>query len=225
MVETARASARGNAALDRNELLSWLTRTFPIGFKSADLANADGDPEALVRRLVDRVDEAYRIKEKTETEESIRWLERQIMLTAIDRLYQEHLYAMDALRQGVMLRAYGQRDPLVEYKQEAYGMFSDLMEDIKDQILSTMFRSATNVAAFQQLLAGTPQEEHHDVLGQFAGVLPEGGGEAPQQQGGGHVMRPQMPAGVTVRRRMPKVGRNDPCPCGSGKKYKQCCGS
>jgi preprotein translocase subunit SecA len=224
-VETARASARGNAALDRNELLSWLTRTFPIGFKSADLANADGDPEALVRRLVDRVDEAYRIKEKTETEESIRWLERQIMLTAIDRLYQEHLYAMDALRQGVMLRAYGQRDPLVEYKQEAYGMFSDLMEDIKDQILSTMFRSATNVAAFQQLLAGTPQEEHHDVLGQFAGVLPEGGGEAPQQQGGGHVMRPQMPAGVTVRRRMPKVGRNDPCPCGSGKKYKQCCGS
>lgn len=142
------------------------------------------------------------------------------MLNAIDQLYQEHLYAMDDLRQGVALRAYGQRDPLVEYKQEAYGMFSGLLEAIKDQILSNMFRSATTVTAFQHLMDTARQQEQHDSLGQFGGVGEgQAAGQAPSPTGA-----PALPPGITIRRHRPKVGRNASCPCGSGKKYKQCCG-
>ncbi|MCF7854006.1 MAG: preprotein translocase subunit SecA [Candidatus Pacebacteria bacterium] len=224
------AGGHGGEKANWDELLNWLTRTFPISFQRSELADSDGTIEGIARTIVDRIDTVYSIKEKAEEPDAIRWLERQIMLNAIDRLYQEHLYAMDALRQGVSLRAYGQRDPLVEYKQEAYGMFSALMDTIKQEILSNMFRSATNLAAFEQILAQAPREEHHDVLGQFAGVQQaaseaasaEGGGVGPQTGGTAVAQMPQ--AAVTVRRKTRKVGRNEPCPCGSGKKYKQCCG-
>ena len=214
-VEAAQAGARGTDALDVEELRAWLARTFPIHFSEDEFeVGADFDPEAFTQKLVDRIDAAYQIKEKTEDIERLRWVEQQIMLNAIDKLYQQHLYAMDDLRQGVALRAYGQRDPLVEYKQEAYRLFSDLLDAIKDQILANMFRSATTLAAFEQAISSLPQQEQHDVLGQFAGMRGGDGGEAP----------PTRPQPVTVRRSHPKVGRNDPCPCGSGKKYKQCCG-
>ena len=214
-IETATVAGTRESPLNKGELLAWLATSFPIGFSENDLT-WDGElvQEDFATRIVDRVDEAYKLKEKTEDADSLRWLERQIMLNAIDSTYQEHLYAMDALRQSVQLRAYGQRDPLVEYKQEAYAIFAELMDTVKDKILSNMFRSATTLSAFRQLLSSLPHEEVHDTLGQFEGTS-AASAESDLE----------LPVGVTFRRQAPKVGRNDSCPCGSGKKFKRCCGA
>jgi preprotein translocase subunit SecA len=216
-----------------------------------DLAWPGGkkDVEALARHLVDRIDAAYQLKEKAEEPQAIRWLERQIMLQGIDALWQEHLYNMDMLRHSIQLRAYGQRDPLVEYKQEAFQMFERLTGEIKDRILGNMFRSATNVQAFQHLLAMLPVQEQHEILSQFAGLTPrrpqaqpelpraeiavspeadvaeEPLPEAARRQPGAVSQSFSLGSGVTLRRELPKIGRNTDCPCGSGKKFKQCCGA
>ncbi len=235
-LETAEASAGEHEFFDRDEFLRWLNRTFPIRFSAADIAvEGEYDPEKLRHRVVNRIDEAYSLKERVEPPDFTRWLEVQVMLNAIDTLYQEHLYAMDALRYGVQLRAYGQKDPLIEYKQEAYAMFGELMESIKEKIIGNMFRSAARVTALNQMLTQAPRREEHATLGQFAGMT---GGAQPGQDeaaaagnrpatGGSATATLEMPPRArprTIRREAPKVGRNDPCPCGSGKKYKQCCG-
>ncbi|MBT3378326.1 MAG: preprotein translocase subunit SecA [Lentisphaerae bacterium] len=213
-IEDAVATTTRNQLVEVGELRGWLQRTFPIRFQDEDF-EYPGDPDAFSRGIADRIDQAYQLKEKNEGEDSLRWLEVQIMLNAIDSLYQEHLYAMDALRHGVQLRSYGQRDPLVEYKQEAYGMFAELMDRVKEQVCSNLFRSATTLAAFRQLMASVPQEEVHDQFGQFGGIAAAQGEEGAEAG---------LPMGITIRRQLPKVGRNDPCSCGSGKKYKKCCG-
>ena len=223
-VESAFAARPRHEKLDLAAVQSWLSRTIPIGF-SQDIFMHDSDPEALSQAIMDRIEEAYRLKEQFEGEESLRWLERYIMLNALDNLYQEHLYAMDSLRQGVQLRSYGQRDPLIEYKQEAYKLFSDLMDAIKDDICSNIFRfSSMTQAQAEALLARNAKErgdgkssstvEIHQSLNAFEGLDGNAGGRIEAAATGPH----------TVRREQPKVGRNDPCPCGSGKKFKACHG-
>ena len=85
-------------------------------------------------------------------------IERLIVLNALDRLWQEHLYNMDQLRNGIGLRAYGQRDPLVEYKAEAFGMFEEMMDNVKNEIASNVFRCASSLAAFENFLRALPQQ-------------------------------------------------------------------
>jgi preprotein translocase subunit SecA len=239
-------AARGEKGkgLDAQSLFDWLTQTFPIGFELEEITpvTQDGEVELLGRKLADRVDAAYQLKEKNENPEAIRWLERRIMLDGIDTLWQEHLFNMDQLRHSIQLRAYGQRDPLVEYKQEAFRLFSTLTDEIKDRILSNMFRSATTLQAFQQIMAMLPMQEMHESYGQFGDVVPAqttgtsaldaaplpveamGGGEAAPAAMPQEIQPSVLPPGITLRRELPKVGRNDQCPCGSGKKFKQCCG-
>jgi preprotein translocase subunit SecA len=212
-VENAIELAARNEQPDFTTLREWLARVFPIGFPPGLFANADA--AALTAAVVDEVDKAYStMKESREQPEVLRELERMIMLQGIDTLYQEHLYGMDDLRQGVQLRTYGQRDPLVEYKQEAYGLFSELMDAIKDEICNGIFRVHT-AATYEGMFSLEDQRTEHAEIGQFGGI-PEAGGEPMEADG--------PPQGVTIRRQQAKVGRNDPCPCGSGKKYKKCCG-
>jgi preprotein translocase subunit SecA len=145
-----------------------------------------------------------------------------ILLNAIDRLWQEHLYNMDALREGVYLRAYGQKDPLVEFKSEAYEMFEVLMQNIRSEILHNLFRSASNLMAFEQFLASLPQflqstDESGDVVET----------REPARPALSDVPEPSLDAlfGNRQREAQPvQIGRNDPCPCGSGRKFKACCG-
>ena len=211
-VEGAVELAERHEEPDFSALRTWLARVFPIGF-TPEVFDTE-EPSALVAAVVDRVDGAYRsMKEAHEQPDVLRELERTIMLQAIDTLYQQHLYGMDDLRQGVQLRSYGQRDPLVEYKQEAYGLFSELMDSIKDDICSGIFRVHT-VATYESMFPAENQRAEHAQLDQFGGI-PE---NSPEEREEG------MPHGVTIRRQQAKVGRNDPCPCGSGKKYKKCCG-
>jgi preprotein translocase subunit SecA len=180
--------------------------------------------------LLEKIKNAYERKSSHEEPTAVKSLERYIILNAIDRLWQEHLYAMDALREGVYLRGYAQKDPLIEYKTEAYDMFVELMANIKNEVLNNLFRSTSNLQAFENFLATLPQfllrEEgpiaptatadariRHPV-GAMAGVGGDGNGD-----GAGEVS-----IDLPIRRSLPKVGRNEPCPCGSGKKYKNCCG-
>jgi preprotein translocase subunit SecA len=107
---------------------------------------------AVAVHLVEAIREAYMLKASFENPDALKSVERYTILSAIDRLWQEHLYHMDHLRNAISLRAYGQRDPLLEYKAEAYKTFDKLMLDIKTQICHNIFRSASSLMAFQQFL-------------------------------------------------------------------------
>jgi preprotein translocase subunit SecA len=153
-------------------------------------------------------------------------IERLIVLNALDRLWQEHLYNMDQLRTGIGLRGYGQRDPLVEYKQEAFGMFEEMMASVKSEIAGNVFRSASSLAAFENFLRALPLQLSGPELSSGSAYKQAGPEEATASKGppSGDVVNEAIEAAAPIKRDAPKVGRNDPCPCGSGKKYKQCCG-
>ena len=146
----------------------------------------------LEDRLLDVADQAYDQKEETLTPEVMRRVERAVLLRVIDGLWIQHLTAIDDLREGIGLRAYGQRDPLVEYKVEAASMFDRLLGDIQHDVSHTIYH--VTIAREEP----RPQQ-------QMVTNLDEPEAKRPVRAGG-------------------KVGRNDPCPCGSGRKYKKCCG-
>jgi len=241
------ASSAGakETGFDEHTLLSWLNITFPLGFSREDIQDDSVsllNLEEMEKKLYKKIETAYAAKESVENPEAIRRLERHIILDAVDRLWQEHLYAMDGLRTGISLRAYAQKDPLVEYKHEAFKLFSILMADLNQEILNNMFRSATTIMAFEQLLAHLPQEFIHREIEQF-GMTNAAAAGIPRRPMSMAIPRgmPQIPSEMMIseasegmemteekltpiRREMAKVGRNDDCPCGSGKKYKKCCG-
>jgi preprotein translocase subunit SecA len=214
---------------DFDGLLQWVNTTFPLGLTRAFAQFDTRSTGENAQYLVDRIKQSYRQKVSHEESEAVAGLERYIILNAIDRLWQEHLYAMDGLREGIYLRSYGQKDPLVEYKAEAYDMFSQLMTSIKNEVLSNLFRSTTNLMAFEQFLSALPfniaeSPESPQPARAPAGPLPRREAFDPsrgENESNGEELQLVIPA---VRRESPKVGRNDPCPCGSGKKYKNCCG-
>ncbi len=201
--------------------IEWVHAAFPIAVKPASVTEKKKDTEAIVKMVYDLVERAYDLKVSGEDDESVRMMERHIVLNTIDEQWQEYLRGMDALRQGVGLRAYGQRDPLVEYKKEAFEMFEQLMTSIKSDIASAAFRVTTSVESYDSFLASLPQTLVHDEVSMFGSGQPEG-----QDSSGSVEALPSMQSqNATIHREDPKVGRNDPCPCGSGKKYKKCCGT
>jgi preprotein translocase subunit SecA len=214
---------------DYDGLLQWVNTTFPLGLTRVSAKFDSRSSEENSQFLVDRIKQAYQQKVSHEESEAVAGLERYVILNAIDRLWQEHLYAMDGLREGIYLRSYGQKDPLVEYKAEAYDMFSELMANIKNEVLSNLFRSTTNLMAFEQFLSSLPFNVGQRLEGgdqhSAGGPLPGRGdlafSQQDQSQTDGEELELVIPS---ARRESPKVGRNDPCPCGSGKKYKNCCG-
>ena len=215
---------------DYDGFLQWVNTTFPLGLSRGSAQFDTRTPEENSQFLVERIKQSYQRKVSHEESEAVAGLERYIILNAIDRLWQEHLYAMDGLREGIYLRSYGQKDPLIEYKAEAYDMFSQLMASIKNEVLSNLFRSTTNLMAFEQFLSSLPfnipqRPEHGQPPRTPTGPLPRrehlGLARDHQADNNGAELELVIPS---ARRDAPKVGRNDPCPCGSGKKFKNCCG-
>src|SRR3984893_5730978 len=212
-------------------LLQWVNTTFPLGLNSTAAKLESRTVEENEKFVVDKIKKSYEQKINLEETEAVAGLERYILLNAIDRLWQEHLYAMDGLREGIYLRSYGQKDPLIEYKTEAYEMFSQLMASIKNEVLSNLFRSTTNLMAFEQFLSSLPVGLNLPSIG---GPIPTGPGprSMPRReemtgdrqiadQNGNNDLELVIPS---VRQKTVSVGRNEPCPCGSGKKYKNCHG-
>jgi preprotein translocase subunit SecA len=170
----------------------------------------------LEQRLADGAKQTYLARVERFGAEEFERLERFLLLDTVDRQWKDHLLALDHLREGIGLRAYGQRNPLVEYKRESYSLFEEMWERIEDHVVKFLYH-AEPVQDYQQKRRAQPVVTHH----------PEAAGLAEshrqqEQAANTPVGGPARPA--TVRRTQPKVGRNDPCPCGSGKKYKRCCG-
>jgi preprotein translocase subunit SecA len=204
---------------DFDGLLHWVNTSFPLGLTNEKAALYTRSMEENAQFLTETIRNAYESKAALEHPEALKGLERYVILNAIDRLWQEHLYAMDGLREAVYLRAFGQKDPLVEYKNDAYAMFVDLMDTIKGEVLNNLFRSTTNLQAFEQMLANMPQILSRPEFALNPESSPSGRTSSPTPD------EPPAPKfELPLKRELPKVGRNDPCPCGSGKKYKSCCG-
>jgi preprotein translocase subunit SecA len=224
-------------------LADWVNLNFPIGMPEAEIIKAaDSGKEspvpgslfdglsaaqfAVCNFISDSVRKAYDLKISFENPDALKEVERFTILSAIDRLWQEHLYEMDSLRYSIGLRGYGQRDPLIEYKAEAFKIFDELMVNVKTEICHNIFRSASSMLAFENFLKNVPQQTLHQAASAF------GGGTATASSGGAQAKASDVvseaAAAVAEKakpvRTGPKVGRNDPCPCGSGKKYKHCCG-
>jgi preprotein translocase subunit SecA len=223
-------------------LAEWVNLVFPLGIPEEELVKAaksgtespvqgslyDGltsSQFAVCNFISDKVRAAYELKISFENPVALKEVERYTVLSAIDRLWQEHLYEMDSLRYSIGLRGYGQRDPLVEYKAEGYRIFDELMVSIKAEICHNIFRSASSLMAFENFLRTVPQKTSHQSTTAFGGnttgedATATSGKSSDVVSEAAEAMEKAKPV-----RTGPKVGRNDPCPCGSGKKYKQCCG-
>ncbi len=202
---------------DFSGLINWTNSNFPIGLKDNDPMIFDEDFDKVASNLTDKIKDLYQIKTDHEEPEHLDGLERSILLGSIDRLWQEHLFSMDSLRESVSLRAQAQKDPLIEYKNEAFKIFKELMDNIDAEVVLSLFRSTTNIEAFKDFLRNLP-------MNQGRGEVPPSSStsSAQSQTNNDPELEPQITLPVT--RSAPKIGRNEPCSCGSGKKFKQCCG-
>ncbi len=238
----------------------WVSRTFPVPASEDELKPLAGHPDQAAELVFKRVEEAYELKCSLEDPQVLPRLERYVALRSIDREWQDYLRSMDELRDAVRLRAYGQRDPLVEYKREAYGMFERLMNSIKTRAATGFFRASTSVdsmRAFMQQLqrprrvtltspdanasalqgaAGAPVAARVQAPSAAAAAADAAFERAMGRAAASHDARADAmrraaemaatggAASAPAAGQYPKVGRNDPCPCGSGKKYKHCHG-
>jgi len=172
----------------------------------------------LEDRLYDATRERYLKRVAVFGEETFSKVECRLLLDAVDRQWKDHLLALDHLREGIGLRAYGQRDPLVEYKRESYNLFNGMWDAIEDHVVKTLFhiQAVDQVEHQRRRPSQTTMSRPGDWNLEASHAVQEQAANTP-------VGRPDKP--LTVRRTLPKVGRNEPCPCGSGKKYKRCCGA
>ncbi len=174
--------------------------------------------ETLRQRILEAVEKAYEEKEAQAGAEVMRHFEKAVMLQVLDSMWKEHLAAMDYLRQGIHLRGYAQKNPIQEYKREAFELFSQLLNRIKTEVISILtkvrVRAEEDVQAVeeQRRTQVTMRYEHAEA----AAIAAAGGGDA--------VAVDEQVTHTPYVRDGRKVGRNEPCPCGSGKKYKQCHG-
>ena len=156
--------------------------------------------EDIIKTLTEKALSMYEEREKTFGEDMTREIERVVLLKNVDTYWMNHIDAMEELKRGIRLRAYAQRDPVVEYRIEGFDMFDEMIDNIRDdtvKILLTFTLPSNNKA---------PERHDNDA----PQVAPSSDGYAPE---------------IKTVRNTEKIGRNDPCPCGSGKKYKKCCGA
>ena len=174
--------------------------------------------DGLRSNLEDTLKEQRNRRKQTLGEKEFEHMERMILLQIIDSKWKDHLYELDQLKEGISYRAYGQKDPLVEYKRESYLTFASMMDNIKREVIIYLFRASGEIlharlTGYQQQQSLKPQAElpRRQPAYAAAGAMHEGDG---------------MPGQTRVKQRVneQKTGRNEPCPCGSGKKFKYCCG-
>ncbi|MGE8222495.1 MAG: preprotein translocase subunit SecA [Stenotrophomonas sp.] len=209
---------------DLRGLEATLESDFGLQMSLTDLVkeHEELDAEAIAAKVQERVNQHFAEKEAGVGEETMRALEKHVMLTVLDQSWKEHLARMDYLRQGIYLRGYAQKQPKQEYKKEAFELFSDMLENVKREVVTLLARvrirsdeevQALEAAERQQVEARLSQSQfQHQDVGSYSADEEAAQVQAAQQ-------------GIAqAQRDEPKIGRNDPCPCGSGKKYKHCHG-
>ena len=195
--------------VNKETLLQDIQNTF--GISEVEVLKSDNFTQAdVIAELQDKIHEIYDAKEKEFGEENLRELERVVMLKIVDQKWMDHIDNMDELKKGIGLRGYGQKDPVVQYRLEGTEMFDDMIEDIKTDVVKILLNIRKKEGPIQRTetakVTGAGLED--TAINLVDGNLSE-------KEGG---------MNKTVVNEGPKVGRNDPCPCGSGKKYKNCCG-
>lgn len=189
--------------LNPSELADWVKERFDTELSADELTDVDKAQEILLS-----AGKEFLRSELTD-------LERYVLLQIYDASWKDHLYSMDHLKESIFLRAFAEKDPKLEYKQEGFRMFNEMLDVIEDRVTSTIFKVHLEAGARARNVWNVGQVKHEEV-NQFAmaerqraaATAPQGEGRAVKQ----------------IKLDTPKVGRNDPCPCGSGKKYKKCCG-
>jgi len=232
---------------DVDALLVGLRAVYDCTIEKDEIDTEDGDLEDVVELAVEDALEQYQEREKLLGEQQIRDVERAVMLEIIDGRWKDHLLDMDYLQEGIHLRALGQRDPLVEYKNEGYVLFQDMLESAKRNTVTTLMKNRPeDLAVFTAITFDQPVQMFNytsgDDLayqtsfteaamagGEVAGESPPGTAPAVEAGTGQRRFQEAQAAGggVAVKQRVveQKIGRNDPCWCGSGKKYKKCHGA
>ncbi|MGH9394605.1 MAG: SEC-C metal-binding domain-containing protein, partial [Terriglobales bacterium] len=199
-----------------------LKEKFGVDFQGAVDAEALGFEE-LHHALLDLLRARYDEKEAIISAPQLRRFERLVMLQILDNLWKDHLLAMDHLKEGIGLRGYGQRDPLIEYKKESFDMFQDLMERIEGDSVRTLFQARIMTREEQEREQAARREAESEALRDYEREMERRKLKQARELRFSGAAEPAQVA--TVVRQDDKVGRNDPCPCGSGKKYKKCHGA
>ena len=209
-------------------LIAALGERFGVDFRKC-VEDNQYEIDTLLEAINQTVQEEFQRREKVFGAAQTQYLEKFILLQVIDTKWKEHLYGLDNLREGIGLRAYGQRDPLVEYKREAFNMFDEMTDRIKEEAIELLFRVQVVHETKTAGVLETPKAQYlHPETQAIKETAPksrpgpaagEGFDTHFSPRGGSPDQKPEP-----VHRAEPKVGRNDPCSCGSGKKYKKCCG-
>ena len=238
LVETYAARQADYEQWDLDALKLEITRVFAID--TADLDFTDRTSDEIRDTLWEKIVASYDEKEHLVGRDVLQRVERDIMLQIVDAQWKDHLYSLDHLKEGIGLRGYGQRDPLIEYKKESFALFQAMKERVDEEIVRYLWWLRPVLGDEAAPPVRRPAARRPPPL-----ILNDPSAEAPSLLGGGRAQAPQSsPFGPsrsqqaapprvggddatskTVRRDEPKVGRNDPCPCGSGKKYKKCHGA
>lgn len=206
-------------------ICQWFKHNLNLGISPQDLESDHLNSDLLLNTLVDFALQAYEHKETQIGAEQLRSIERRALLEVVDDEWRDHLHEMDLLKDGVHLRSYANKDPLIEYKKESYELFQSLIGRIQENVTRKVFTTYILSQAQMETMLKNANLNHEDMnafmhaqkqeqmqqFNQNMSAPPQYNNPAPEEK--------QRPIRVAA-----KVGRNDPCPCGSGKKYKKCCG-
>ncbi|MCU1019901.1 preprotein translocase subunit SecA [Stenotrophomonas maltophilia] len=209
---------------DLRGLEATLESEFGLQMSLTDLVKSheELDAETIAAKVQERVNQHFAEKEASVGDETMRALEKHVMLTVLDQSWKEHLARMDYLRQGIYLRGYAQKQPKQEYKKEAFELFSDMLENVKREVVTLLARVRIRSDEEVQALEAAERQQVEARLRQSQFQHQDAGGYSADEEAA-QVQAAQQ--GVAqVQREEAKIGRNDPCPCGSGKKYKHCHG-
>jgi len=205
------ASSRGSSEeWDWEAIEDRVEQVFNLKLDWAEEERNDMTSEEFSEKLNEAIQQAYAVQEERNGSEQMRQLERMVMLQVVDGLWKEHLLQMDHLKEGIGLRGYGQKNPLMEYKREGYDLFANMVEAVKQHTIANLMR----IQLVQDEELARLEEERRLQREQEMAAMKRLGAKEPSDNSGSK----------TVQRSEEKVGRNAPCPCGSGKKYKKCCG-
>jgi preprotein translocase subunit SecA len=225
LVETHIPDDDGKGEVEEAELSAEIHDYFGIDLKSLGIDVHRMGRDLIIEKLREEVRKRYEEKEAAVGSDVMRMHEKYLLLQVIDQQWKDHLLVIDHLKEGIGLRGYGQRDPLVEYKKESFDLFQEMMERVQDRVVQYLWRIEVVVEGPQEAApsgGGDVSSEpiHRAAPARVSAAMPH----PPKQQNLVYSAPAKEAAGPT-KRQQAKVGRNDPCPCGSGKKYKKCHGT